>query len=482
MQPLDFGDIQLDNQQSSRQKALYEAIRAKIVNRLWQKSGRLPATRKLAEYLKLSRNTVIAAYEQLQVEGYIDSQPGAGYFVAVTMPEHYLNAISQAPKNQPESAIKNTMPLNSAFAPGVPDLHQFPYQQWQKLLQRHGARTTLSGSNDLQGLLELRQAISQYLSSSRAVHCDPSRIIITSGAQQALYIGILATLSPGQALLMEDPGYVQMKKVLELAQVKYQTVNVEPKTGLNIDEVLQHSGDALYITPSNQYPLGTSLNTEQRLALIDWAQQHNSWIFEDDYDSEFQFAHRPYTALQGLASQSGAAERCIYIGTFSKTLFNAMRIGYMVVPAHLLNQCLTIKDAISGDTPTHIQAALADFINEGSFLRHIRKMRRLYQQKYQAMLDAIQGEFGNQWQVISQAAGLHITVQWQQGPNEMEFVAAAKQQQITVRPLSYYQAHPNADKRNWQAVILGFGNVAIADIPVLVAQLKLCFNACSDIT
>lgn len=480
MQPIDYDDIQLSSRYHTRQKALFEAIREKIINKLWKNDGKLPSTRKLAETLSISRNTVIAAYEQLHSEGYIESKAGSGYFVSLTLPELYLTPDKTASATSAKRANKPKTPLclddlNKPCAPSVPDLSAFPYTQWQKVMQRHSHRTQLSGQSELQGLMPLREALSDYLSSSRSVNCDPHRIIITSGAQQALYITLLATMKPGQTLLMEDPGYGQMAKVLAMTNVDNRTVPVIPHSGLNINAIQQQTAQALYITPSNQYPLGTSLNTNDRLALIQWATDNNSWIIEDDYDSEFQFAHRPYASLQGLASQSGSRQCCIYVGTFSKSLLNAMRIGYLVVPEQLVPRCLEIKDAIGGATPTIIQAALADFIREGYFLRHIRKMRRLYQQKHQAMLDNIQHYFGDKWEVISQPAGLHITVRWYSGPSELTFSESAEQQGIIVRPLQYYQQKTVSPARDWQAAVLGFGNIPIDDIDGIIAKLHTIF-------
>ncbi|HAS6780497.1 TPA: aminotransferase class I/II-fold pyridoxal phosphate-dependent enzyme, partial [Vibrio parahaemolyticus] len=179
--------------------------------------------------------------------------------------------------------------------------------------------------------------------------------------------------------------------------------------------------DALYITPSNQYPMGTTLNTEQRGKIINWAVEQSSWIIEDDYDSEFQFAHRPYTSLQGLAAQMGRDDRVLYVGSFSKVMFNGLRLGYLVVPERLVEQCLVVKDALSGDSPTHTQEALADFITEGGLLRHIRKMRRLYKTKHEQMHVSIQQHFGDRVCVVSQAAGLHVTLKWQDGMDEQRF-------------------------------------------------------------
>ncbi|WP_237359586.1 PLP-dependent aminotransferase family protein [Vibrio marisflavi] len=469
---IDIGDLQLSNSKGAKQTELFKAIREKIVEQLWPIGGKLPSTRKLAEELSLSRNTVTNTYEQLVAEGYIESRAGSGFYVCIELPEAYL------PAPIAHSAQQSSIPPynnDGAFASGVPDLNLFPIKKWQRLLQQHSSRVHLLGSQHIQGSIELRSALSDYLATSRSVVCNPSRIIITSGAQQALSIALMATLSPSDSILMEQPGYTQMSKIINLLGSNFIAAPVVPKLGLDIDLVLQSNAKALYITPSNQYPLGTSLDTKQRLSLIEWAVQGNSWIIEDDYDSEFQFAHRPYTSMQGLAGQMGRDEHVIYVGSFSKVMFNSLRLGYLVVPESLISKCLTIKDAITGDSPAHVQAALADFIREGDLIRHVRKMRRLYKLKHQAMIDAIKLHLPSSLEVVSQAAGMHITLKWHGSIDEQDLVDAAQKVGLNIRPMSYYEHNKNIE-RDWNAVILGFGNVSMDDIPQDIARLASLFH------
>lgn len=486
MQPIDLGDFEVavTAQHPTRQAALFHAVREKITSGLWQTGCRLPATRKMAEAISMSRNTVIAAYEQLSAEGYIESRQSSGFYVSINLPEHYLQAPSPTPSVL--TTTSSTSDTNRPFAPGIPDLSAFPLAQWQKCLMHHLSRPVLLGERTLQGEPQLRSAISQYLASSRSVYCDATRVVITSGAQQALTIAVLATLAKDQTLLMENPGYTQMRKVLELTNHTYQPLEVIPHEGIPIDQVLSSNAQAVYLTPSNQYPMGTSLNTEQRLALIEWAASREGWIIEDDYDSEFQFAHRPYTSLQGLAAQAKLDKHVIYIGSFSKVMFNGLRLGYMVVPTNMLNKCLAIKDAITGDTPAHTQAALADFIQEGHLLRHIRKMRRLYQQKFERMVEAIATHIGDEWQIISQAAGLHITVIWSSAVTEDALTDAAAKKAIYLRTLGYYRFAENAPIHTQsgaaqQGLVLGYGNVQLDAIEPLIQTLAACYFAlCED--
>ena len=471
MQSIEIGDLQLAKDLGAKQVQLFQAIRAKIVDQLWPKGGKLPSTRVLAKELSLSRNTVMYAYDQLVAEGYIESRQGSGFYVCVELPEAYLPTQSTEYGKSPTSSLTN---IDGAFASGVPDLAEFPIKKWQRLLQRHSARLNLMGSQDIQGNIQLRHALSDYLATSRSVQCTPSRIIITSGAQQALFIALVATLNRSDSILMEQPGYAQMSKIINLLGLDIKEAPVNPSSGLDVEHILQSRAKALYITPSNQYPLGTTLDTKQRLDLIEWAVQGNSWIIEDDYDSEFQFAHRPYTSLQGLSGQMGRDKQVIYIGSFSKVMFNSLRLGYLVVPETLVEACLSIKDATTGDTPGHIQAALADFIVEGDLLRHIRKMRRIYKQKYQAMIKAIEAHFAGDVEVISQAAGMHITLKWYGGINEAIWTERAKRVGINIRPIAYYELS-HKKRRDWQGVVLGFGNTPFDEIDNKISDLASLF-------
>ncbi|WP_246201137.1 PLP-dependent aminotransferase family protein [Vibrio ziniensis] len=476
MQPIDSGDLVLFVDKSPKQENLFHAIREKIVKQLWHKGGKLPSTRKLAEELNLGRNTVTAAYEQLVAEGYLESRTGSGFYVAVELPDHYLPT-SKPTKHKEQTQtvqIQKVEPNNTAFAPGVPDLQQFPIAKWNKHLQVHSTRHSLLGNKGTQGDAELRLALSDYLATSRSVHCDADRIIITSGAQQALMITLMAVMEPNDSVLMEQPGYSKMRKIIELLKYQFEPVHVNEYVGFDIERIFKSKARALYITPSNQYPMGTTLNTEQRLKLIEWANQGNHWIIEDDYDSEFQFAHRPYTSLQGLSAEIHADSRVIYVGSFSKTMFNSLRMGYLIVPQALVDRCLAIKDALTGDSPAHIQSALADFIKSGDFLRHIRKMRRLYKDKHQQMMSSIQKHFAKDVEIISQAAGLHVTLKWVEGIDEVTLSLAALNDGIVVRPLSYYE-NPEFKQREWQGAVLGFGNISIDKIDEKIKRIADLF-------
>lgn len=431
--------------------------------------GKLPSTRKLAQSLGLSRNTISSAYEQLTAEGYLESRHRSGFYVAVQLPEHFsaepdlvLPAVSNVTEPVPD--------VNQSFAPGVPDLAAFPGQQWRLILQRQLERRHLMGNQDPRGDPELRRALVHYLATSRAVRCRESQIIITSGAQQALSIALMTALPHPQTVLMEQPGYTRMSRVIQVLGHTIEPLPVYEKSGVDVEHVLNSQARLVYLTPSHQYPMGTTLNTEQRIRLIEWAASGQRLIIEDDYDSEFQFAHRPYTSLQGLAAQMDKAHCVGYIGSFSKILFNGLRLGYLVVPEAWVERCVMLKDAFTGDSPGHTQAAVAAMIEEGHLLRHIRRMRRLYQMKYETICRAVSTHFGPRMQIISQAAGLHITLKWYQGLDEKTWCRLARQAGLIILPLSDYEISASPS-REWRGAVIGYGNTAEDKIDPLIRLL-----------
>ncbi|MGR5348883.1 MocR-like pyridoxine biosynthesis transcription factor PdxR [Vibrio mediterranei] len=474
MNRIDCSDISLTNDDTTLQNSLFEQIRSRILSGLWLSEARLPSTRTLASQLQVSRNTVIQTYDQLVAEGYLVAKPNSGYSVALTLPDHYLQTRTKDLVS--EKGVDQT-PDNGLFAPGVADLSLFPIHQWNRYIQRHAGRRSLLGNQDLQGLVALREALHRYLTSSRSVVCHPNQIIVTAGAQQAIAIALMAIRKQGKQgkFLIEFPGYRQVMKVLDTYDMDYGVVDVTAERGLQLSQITGQNALGVYLTPSNQYPMGSSIQTDQRLQLIQWAHMNQSWIIEDDYDSEFQFDSRPLRSMQGLAAESGHARQMVYIGSMSKVMFNALRVGYMVVPEHMVEPCLQVKDALSGDTPSQVQAALADFIDDGALVRHVRKMRRQYEQKYRLLTQCIRDNFGDEWQVVSQGAGLHVTVQWQGMVDECELSTIASQHGIIVRPMSYYEYQNRP--RKYGSVVLGYGNASLAAISDSVNQLAQIYYA-----
>jgi GntR family transcriptional regulator / MocR family aminotransferase len=386
---------------------VYRAIRSAILDSTLRVGDRLPSTRTLAADLSISRSTAEAAYAQLEDEGYLNRGVGSGSFVSAgpsasparrrfPVPGH---AASRAPAFSKRGTQIAEMGgcvdarVVRAFSAGMPALESFPVETWQKLLSRHAKHDTASWMmyGDQQGLPALREAIAQYLSLSRGVSCDASQVIVLTSSQQALGLIAMMMLDAGDPVWMEDPGYRGAQTAFSGAGANLIPVPVD-EHGLCVDIALQQQPRArlAYVTPSHQYPLGMTLSLRRRLQLIEWAQQSNAWIVEDDYDSEFHYDSRPVSAIHGLDQH----QRVLYIGTFSKVLFPGVRIAYLVVPRHMAAAFVTARSQADGHTSPLMQAVLADFMHDGHFMAHVRRMRDLYRARRDIFMDEMQRHLG----------------------------------------------------------------------------------------
>jgi GntR family transcriptional regulator/MocR family aminotransferase len=330
-------------------KQIYDGYRAAIAVRSLRAGQQIPSTRDLSRELKISRIPVLTAYAQLLAEGYFETRVGAGTFVCSSLPDQPARKeangggrtaeaksgprrISKRSQLMPKHEIEPWFRGLGAFGLSQPAYDQFPTQIWSSLMTRHsrgkGAHSMHYGGP--MGFEPLREAICVYLRTARAVKCDPSQVMIVSGSQQALEISSRVVLDPGDAVWTEEPGYWLTRSVLKGAGAKMVPVPVDEE-GLNVAAgiKMRRKARAAFVTPSHQYPLGVTMSASRRMHLLDWAQRAGSWVIEDDYDSEYRFENMPIASLQGLDSHA----RVIYIGTFSKTLFPALRLGYVVVPA-----------------------------------------------------------------------------------------------------------------------------------------------------
>jgi GntR family transcriptional regulator/MocR family aminotransferase len=406
-------------------RQLYDGLRDAILAGRLVAGTRLPSTRALAAELGLARATVVNAFEQLLAEGYVEGRVGAGTYVARTLPDDLLRARATAPpaprpaagdaRLSRRGALLAATPATvapsggppRAFRPGLPALDAFPFDLWARLLARRARRPPrdLPAYGDPAGYRPLREAIAGYLGAARAVACAPEQVIVTAGSQGALDLAARLLLDPGDPVWVEEPGYPGARGALLGAGARLIPVPTDGEGLVVADGIARCPAARLaYVTPSHQYPLGATLSLARRLALLAWAREAGARVLEDDYDSEYRYAGRPLAALQGLDD----AGRVLYLGTFSKVLFPALRLGYLVVPPALVDAFAAARALVDRHPPALEQAALADFIAEGHFARHIRRMRVLYAARQAALVEAARRDLTGLLAVAPHDSGMHL--------------------------------------------------------------------------
>jgi GntR family transcriptional regulator/MocR family aminotransferase len=336
--------------------------------------------------------------------------------------------------------------------PGVPDLDNFPSAIWQKLNRHHQDRTVLMGYHNDQGYEPLRKALATYLRVSRGVNCTPEQIVITQGAQQAISLCSQILLNDQDVVLHENPGYKGASSAFLIRDPNIISVPLKNNT-LDVDWITQSKeatqARLVYTCPTHQYPMGGLLSASERLALLNWSQDNNVWIIEDDYDSEFHFQHKPVAAMQGMTEHN----HVLYMGSFSKTLFPSLRLGYLVLPPELVSTFTAAKSFLSGESPLLPQAVIADFIQEGHFVRHLRRMRLLYKEKWHHFDQCVSEHLGNQVTTIAESAGMHLVLEIP-NINDVALRSFLNQNGFGSSALSSYYLG-NAEKTG---LVLGFAN------------------------
>lgn len=387
---------------------LHGELRNSILDGRLRPGDRLPATREFAQQYGLSRGTVVSVFERLQSEGYLLAQVGAGTCVNPTLPGNLMRPGKApeksvaAPRTQALSGIPHPQPARP-FRLQEPALNDFPLKEWARIASRRlrRARSSMLAGGGIAGYAPLREAIAGYLRTSRGVQCEPEQIMIFSGVQQALDLLARFLFKPGERVWLEDPGYFGALHAFRNAGVKIVPVPVD-EFGLRITPGLPRAAGA-YLTPAHQFPLGMTMSLERRLKVLDWAKSTGAYILEDDYDSEYRFEGHPVGALQSL-DQAGTV---IYIGTFNKLLFPAVRTGYAVLPPRLIDRFRTFRFATELQVCSLDQAVLTDFIQEGHLGRHIRRTRELYGERLQVLLDHGQRALGGLMRISPVRAGLY---------------------------------------------------------------------------
>jgi GntR family transcriptional regulator / MocR family aminotransferase len=461
-------------------RQIYLQIRSAILSQSLRPGTKLPSTRQLASQLSVSRSAVVSAYEQLLAEGYANGKIGSGSYVSSDLPEQVEGQRSTKRRNR--AAATRT---NAAKAPSLRNFVDVTVQgderpfnlgrtlvdaRTRELWRKVSTRVFRSlghdhfGYSDPRGLPGLRNAICDYLRAARAVRCDPEQIVVTAGTQHAIDLIIRVLYQADMQAWIEDPGYSLTQQALIAAGVKIHPVPVDEQ-GIDVDAGIKSAPKArvVFVTPSHQFPTGVVLAMARRLELLAWARERDAWVVEDDYASEFRYGGRALASLQGL-DESG---RVIYVGTLNKALFPGLRLGYAVVP-HALLKAFTVARYLADRQPSSLaQAVVADFIEEGHFAGHIRRMRLQYRNQRDVLVAAMRQRLGNEVDVDPPDQGMHLVAHLRRGLSDVAIERAARDHGVIVRAMSrlYVAAPPRS------ALVMGFSGYPQQMIPPAVARL-----------
>lgn len=439
----------------SIKEALYAALRDAILDGRLVSGTKLPSSRTLAEMMSISRNSVLAAVERLLDEGYLLTKPSSGTYVAQNIPDHFIHIEQSA--HLPSTSHTDTLKLNPHIASllpvwqkqhlvgqgrkmfhiGVGCIDLFPHQLWGKLLGRawRNSYYQLGQFHDPRGYLPLREAICQYMRSTRGLHCTEQQIIIVNGTQQAIHLAAYTLLQAQDQVCLDEPGYDAALNIFRSFGMHVHAIPSDDE-GMQVSDIMKNYAESrlVYTAPSHQFPLGGTLSLARRFALLDWAAQQEKWIFEDDYNSEFRYGTHPIQALQGLDQK----QRVIYSGTFSKMMFPEFRLGFMVVPEALIDAFSLAKYYTDTRSSYLEQVALTLFLQEGHYARHVRKVRKACEERQQALIAAIQHFLADVLTIQPTDSGIHL-VCWLKAPwTEQNFIAQCVAMDLAVQPLSRY--------------------------------------------
>lgn len=431
---------------------LYTAVRGQILEGRLRPGARLPGTRDLGNRYGLSRGTVVSAFEQLKAEGYVEGTVGSGTCVSKTLPEELLRIrrpatvplLSHANGRRRTSDYSRRLrpfPVlevrpSRAFRPNLPALDLFPLALWAQITARRLRRAStglLLGCGPM-GYEPLRAAVADYVNASRGVRCVPEQVAIVSGVQEALDLCARLLLNPGDLVALEEPGYPGAALAFEALGARVSSAPVDDE-GLVLGGPALRGARLVYVTPAHQFPLGITMSLPRRLALLDWARKSDAWIFEDDYDGEYRYSTRPVPALQGL-DRGG---RVVFAGSFNKVLFPSLRMGYLVLPKDLVEPCAAARSVTSRHPPLLEQAVLCDFITEGHFGRHLRRMREVYAERLSVLLECARERLAGLLEISTIEAGLQTAGWLADGLGEESAEKAARAREVEVTPLGGYR-------------------------------------------
>ncbi|MCW8890902.1 MAG: PLP-dependent aminotransferase family protein [Sedimenticola sp.] len=469
---------------------LYRAVKALILSGVLSEGQKLPPTRQLAKQLSVSRNVVMLGYDQLKAEGYVVGGFGSGTRVVELLPEDRVHGSIGREAKQTESFEPAPISEQAEIALGYwreraklnQDQHRslrydFRYGDievdtqsikiWKQLSSRLFTKSVHQYA-DPQGDWLLRDKVAEHLNQLRGCHCSAGQIAIVNGSQQALDIIARLFIANSETVIVEEPGYQAARAVFQAAGAKIHSIAVD-QDGMQTEKLPVRPGSArlAYVTPSHQFPTGAILSLARRLALLEWAAQSQAYIIEDDYDSEFRFEGRPISALQGLDYRG----RTLYVGTFSKVLFPALRIGYVVLPPNLVEPFIALRWHADRHTNTHQQRVLAEFIAQGHYERHLRRMRKRYEGRRQRLITLLETHFGTALELQGTNAGLHLMVQFKDRilkTKEAEILKAASAAGLGIYPASpLYQTPPDR-----LGLLFGYGAIDESEIEPGILLLK----------
>ncbi|MEW5915288.1 MAG: PLP-dependent aminotransferase family protein [Gemmatimonadota bacterium] len=463
---------------------LGDALRRAILDGRLKPGSKLPASRDLARQYKLSRGTIVTAFEQLAAEGYVSGRVGSGTYVSDTLPERLFTSrrkttgpakVRPARQREPDVLRVKAFPLSDfltrvrPFRANVPALQLFPTALWAQTMSRRLRRLTSSQllGSETAGHRPLREQIAEYLRVARGVRCSYEQVVVVSGAQEALDLVARLLVQRGDAVFAEDPGYVGAWRVFEALGARVLPLAVDHEGATTPDA--RQAARLAYVTPAHQCPLGVSMSASRRLALLEWAQRAGAFVVEDDYDSEFRYEGRPLPALHSL----DATDSVILCGSFSKVLFPSLRLGYLVVPPDLIEPLTALKSVTARHAPLLDQIALADFMADGHFARHIRRMREVYAERLATLIDSARQRLQGLLDISSVAAGLQ-TVGWLAPSIDADAaIAAATTRDVVVMPVRErgQRTMPN------NALVLGFAAFDPQDIRAGVRNLASALEA-----
>lgn len=455
---------------------LRDELRDAILSGRLKRGTRMPSSRGLARQYQCSRGTVVLAFEHLRAEGYIEGRRGTGTFVALALPDDSLSA-SHLPVRTPKQpsraglskrgrlATENVLILppsrsiGKAFRSYEPAIDLFPVNLWSRIAGRvvRRAPRSLYGQGDARGYAPLRKAIAEYVGKARGVRCEAGQVLVTAGTQQALDLIGRLLLDPGDAVWMEDPGYPAAAWAFRAAGARVVPVPVDDE-GLRIDWARGRRQEArlAYTTPANQFPLGMTMSLPRRLQLLNWALAEGAWIVEDEYDAEYRYFGRPVPALQSL-DESGSV---IYLGTFTKMLFNSLRLGFAVIPERLVDAFAAARSLADRHPPTLQQAILAEFILEGYFEHHVRRMRQVYSERIAVLVDAAKHRLDGILDVHHAASGMR-TIGWlRKGEDDIAIAQRARARGLELAAISQFAVRHASPA----GLVLGFAGCAPAEL------------------